>query len=113
MQQKKKILTIIKDAMMLERKSKKTIAAYLRWIKEYIIFNGIKHPSELGADHIRDYLNYLVQERHVSAETQKQAFHSILYGYKTLGIRLNRIEGIQKPKRTKRLPARSKSNYYK
>lgn len=103
--QKKKLLDQVRDSMRLQRKSEKTITAYVRWIKQYILFNGTKHPSELNTDHVRAYLNNLVQERNISASTQKQAFFAILYCYKVLGIKLARVRNIERPKLTKRVPS--------
>lgn len=104
MEQKKKLLDLVRDSMRLKHYSRKTEKAYIAKIKEYIIFNGKKHPSELNETHIREYLNYLVKERNVSGSTQDQALFAILFCYKTLGIKLRRINNIERSKRKKRIP---------
>jgi integron integrase len=59
----------------------RTEEAYLDWIKRYITFQDLKDPVTLGASHIKDYLGFLAEKRNVSASTQNQALHAILFLY--------------------------------
>lgn len=105
MEQKKKLLDQIRDEITAKHYSRKTGRAYIGWIRDYIIYHNKKHPSELNENHIRQYLNSLVIERKLSASSQQQALFSILFLYKTLNIKLPYIEGIERSKRKKRIPA--------
>jgi integron integrase len=96
-------LTLVRESIRRNHYSPRTEQNYIARIKDYIIFNGTKHPSELNENHIREYLNYLVQVKNVSGSTQNQALFAILYCYKVLGIKLSRIKNIEKPKRKKRV----------
>ncbi len=102
MEQKKKLLDQIRDECRKRFYSPKTEENYIRWTHNYIIYHGKKHPAELNAGHVKQYLDSLVLERNLSASTQKQALAAILFLYKTLNIRLPYIEGIITSKRKKR-----------
>lgn len=105
MEQKKKLLDQIREACRLKFYSPKTERSYVTWIHNYIIFHNKKHPAELNAGHIKQYLDSLVLERNLSASTQQQALAAILFLYKILNIKLPYIEGIITSKRKKRIPA--------
>lgn len=104
MEQKKKLLDQIRDAITAKHYSKKTARAYIAWIHNYIIYHNKKHPSELNENHIRQYLNWLVIDKKLSASSQQQALFSILFLYKTLNIKLPYIQDIERSKRKKRIP---------
>jgi len=100
-----KLLDKIRIEMLTSHYSEKTIDSYTRWIKQYILFNHKKHPETLGAEEIRDYLNYLAVNRHVSSSTQDQALQGILYLYKnTIKKEIGWIENIKHSTRVKHLP---------
>jgi integron integrase len=85
--------------------SAKTIEAYKKWIKEYIVFFDRKHPRELGKRHLEKYLTYLAVERNVSQSTQGQALAGLLYLYKNiLGENVGWLDEVIRAKRGKRLP---------
>lgn len=66
----------------------------------------LRHPRDLGAEEVRDFLSYLVTERNVAASTQNQALAALLFLYRTvLDAPLRRIEGLQAARKPRRLPA--------
>jgi site-specific recombinase XerD len=77
-----KLLDQVRTAIRLRRMSYSTEQAYVDWIKRFIVFHHKRHPREMGAPDIRDFLAYLVNERNVAASTQNQALHSILFLYR-------------------------------
>jgi integron integrase len=84
--------------------SKRTEEAYIKWIREYILFNKKIHPLNLGASDISRYINYLATRRNVSASTQNLALCSIIFLYKqVLKKEINEIE-IVWAKKPKKLP---------
>ncbi|MCH7974445.1 MAG: phage integrase N-terminal SAM-like domain-containing protein, partial [Bacteroidetes bacterium] len=46
------LLNSVSTNIKLRNMSRKTEAAYVRWIKEYILFHQKKHPKELNEKHI-------------------------------------------------------------
>ena len=84
--------------------SKRTEAAYVDWVKRFILFHNKRHPREMGAAEIEAFLTHLVVERNVAASTQNQAFAAILFLYqKVLEIELPTIDALR-AKRPERLP---------
>jgi site-specific recombinase XerD len=80
--QKVKLLDQIRIHLRSRYCSRKTEEACIKWIREFIIFNGKKHPAESDRTHIEKFLSYLAVERRVSAATQNQAIRAIVYLYK-------------------------------
>jgi len=50
----------IRDLMKMRNYSPNTIQIYTHWMRQYILFHDKQHPIELGADHVRLFLNHLV-----------------------------------------------------
>jgi integron integrase len=102
---KPKLLEKVRFTLRANRYSKKTEEAYLKWIKEFILYNGIKHPKELGKDHIEKYLSHLTIDRNVAASTQNQALCGIVYLYKkVLGIDFGWLDDIARATKKPKLP---------
>src|SRR5512134_773407 len=59
-----------------------TEQAYLQWIRRFILFHGKRHPREMGAPELTAFLTDLAVQHHVSASTQNQALHAILFLYR-------------------------------
>ena len=55
---------------------------YLLWVKQYIRFHNKRHPRDMGAKEISEFLSFLAMERKVAASTQNQALNAIVYLYK-------------------------------
>jgi len=102
---KPRLLDQIHDHMKMRNYSPNTIQPYLNWIRHFILFHGKQHPVHLGADHVRQFLNYLVTEKHLSASSQNQALNALVFLYKhVLQIDLGPIGETMRAKRTKRIP---------
>lgn len=85
--------------------SKSTEDNYASWIKRFILYNHKRHPGDMGAEEIKQFLNYLVVEKHVSSSTQNQALQGILYLYKNiLSKDIGWIDDIKRSTRIKHLP---------
>ena len=85
--------------------SRRTEQAYVHWIRRYIVFQGKRHPSTMGAAEIAEFLSWLATERHVSSSTQNQAFSAIVFLYKqVLHIDVGTIEHVPRAKMPARLP---------
>lgn len=66
---------------------------------------GWRHPRELGAAEVREYLSHLAVGRSVAAATQRQALNAIVFLYQdVLGVELGEIGRIEKPQRKVNVP---------
>lgn len=102
---KPRLLDLISEQMKLRNYSPKTIQPYIKWIRHFILFHGKEHPVNLGADHVRSFLNYLVGTKHLSPSSQNQALNALVFLYKhILQIDLGPIGETLRAKRTKRIP---------
>jgi integron integrase len=85
--------------------SRKTEHSYCYWIRYFIRFHKLRHPSDMGAAEISQFLTWLAVEKHVSASTQNQAFNAILFLYRrVLDVQLESIENVVRAKRSRRIP---------
>jgi integron integrase len=83
----------------------RTEEAYLRWIVQYIKFNGTRHPKEMGKAEIERFLSSLAVDRHVAAATQNQALNAILFLYReVLQLPLDEKIEATRSRKKKRLP---------
>src|SRR5262249_7996132 len=95
----------LRQAIRVRHYSLRTEDAYVDWVRRFILFHGKRHPLEMGAGEINQFLTHLAVERHVSASTQNQAFAAILFLYqKVLEVEPGRIEGAVRARRPRRLP---------
>jgi integron integrase len=85
--------------------SRSTEDAYCYWIRFYIRFHGCRHPAEMTADHVSQFLTFLAVHRNVAAATQNQALNAIVFLYKeVLQQPLNNIDNVIRAKRSRRIP---------
>jgi integron integrase len=85
--------------------SPRTQKAYLHWIGQFLRFHAGRHPRSLCEEDVNAFLSELALTRKVSASTQNQALAALLFLYKyVLEQPLDRVEGIVRARRPKRLP---------
>ena len=77
-------LASIYELMLTQRYAMNTVGAYIYWIKFYIRFHKLRHPSKMGEHEVQTFLTYLACERQVSTKTQAQALNALSYLYKTV-----------------------------
>jgi integrase-like protein len=51
------------------------------FVRMFVRFCGLRHPSELGLEDVQRFLTDLVVERNLSASTQQQALGALLFLY--------------------------------
>jgi site-specific recombinase XerD len=78
----KKLLDQYRDVINLKHYSPRTGDTYILWTKEYILFHNKRHPKEMGAPEINQFLTHLATEKKISASTQNQALSAILFLYR-------------------------------
>src|SRR5712691_6593302 len=73
-----KLLDQVRQAIRLRHYSRRTEAAYVAWIRRFIVFHRKRHPRELGEPEVTAFVSSLAT-RGVSASTQNQALSAILF----------------------------------
>lgn len=101
----KKLLDQVSDALRTKHYAYRTEQTYKDWIKRYILFHKKRHPQDMGANEIHEFIAYLATERKVATSTQNQALSAILFLYRTvLQKEITLPPGLVHPSRPKRLP---------
>jgi len=101
----RKLLDQVRDRIRVLHYSYRTEKTYCYWITYFVRWSGMRHPRDMGAPEVEAFLSYLATDRDVSAGTQNQALHSILFLYKqVLGIDLPWLDGVTRAKASRRLP---------
>lgn len=100
-----KLIARVRQALGLRHYSPRTEEAYVRWIRRFVRFCGLRHPSALGATEVSAFLSSLAVERGVSAATQNQALAALLFLYGTvLGAPVGWLGDLVRAKKPTRLP---------
>ncbi len=100
-----KLLQEVRDVIRTLHYSLRTEESYVAWIRQYILFHNKRHPAELGATEVSQFLTFLAVQRNVAASTQNQALAALLFLYKrVLKQQLPWMDDIERAKRSARLP---------
>jgi len=100
-----RLLERMSGALRLRHASPRTEAAYRHWVRRFVVFHGMRHPSELGAPEITAFLNHLAVDAHVAASTQNQALSALVFLYRhVLGADDFALDELVRAQRPKRLP---------
>jgi len=67
------------EVMRYRHYSFRTEQAYWHWIRHYILFHGKRHPREMGAAEVREFLSHLASAERVAAATQNQALNALVF----------------------------------
>lgn len=94
----KKLLQLVAEACEARQFSKRTYEAYSGWIRQYVKYHGMRHPSELTSDDVVSFLSHLAIDRKVSPSTQNQAASALLFLYRqVLDINIEPPRDITRP----------------
>ena len=100
-----RLLDQLRQALRLRHRSRRTEEAYVNWVKRFILFHGKRHPGELGAEEITEFLNHLATQRHVAPSTQNQALNAIVFLYRrVLRLEVADLGGLVRARKPRRLP---------
>ena len=90
----------VRDTLRFLHYSLRTEETYLQWIRRFILFHNKRHPKEMGAPEIREFLTHLAADANVASAThssprespsiillpqaqgQNQALNAIVFLYK-------------------------------
>ena len=104
--QQPRLLDRMRAAIRVKHYSLSTERTYIHWVRRFIYCHQKRHPADMGAAEIECFLSALATELNVSASTQNQAMHALLFLYReVLGVTLPWLDGITRAKIAKRLPA--------
>ena len=99
------LLALARERMRTRHLALRTEQAYLQWLERYVAFHHARHPRELGAGEIEQFLTHLAVQRRVSAATQNQALQALLFIYRhVLDIELPWLDNITRATHEKKLP---------
>jgi integron integrase len=77
-----RIMDQVREVLRYHHYGLRTEESYVRWIKQFIHFNGTRHPNEMGKSEIERFLSHLAINKNVAASTQNQALNAIVFLYK-------------------------------
>jgi len=99
------LLDQVRRVARLKHYSIRTEQAYTEWIRRYINFHKKRHPREMGAAEITEFLSFLAINRNVAPNTQAQALNALLFLYdKVLNKPIDSVADFVRPKKKQKLP---------
>jgi site-specific recombinase XerD len=99
------LLEVVREVIRLRHLSYKTEKHYLHWIRRFVVFNGRRHPAQIGEDEIAAFLSHLAIDRDCAPYTLNQALDAIVFLFKNvLGRELGQFRNIQWARRKQRAP---------
>jgi integron integrase len=102
---KLRLLDRLRHAIRARHYSRRTEKASVHWIKRYIFFHGKRHPAEMGAAEVTQFLTALAVRDRVAASTQNQALYALLFLYReVIGVDLPWLDDVVRAKRPQYLP---------
>ena len=100
-----RFLDQLREQLRVRHYSLRTEDAYVDWARRFILFQGKRHPREMGAPEVQAFLSHLAVDRGVSPSTQNQAKAALLFMYRqVLEKDLPWMNEVVQAKRQPRLP---------
>jgi len=95
-----KLMDQVREVLRYHHYAYRTEQTYCDWIKRYLKFYGMKrHPREMGAAEVEQYLSNLATKGKVAASTQRQALNAIIFLYReVLDVELKEVAHIRSKK---------------
>lgn len=78
----RRLLDQVRAACRVRHYSRRTEQAYSHWVKRFVLSQGKRHPSEMGAPEVSAFLSHLAVVGRVSASTQNQALAALVFLYR-------------------------------
>ena len=100
-----RLLDALRERLRYMHYSLRTEEAYVYWVRGFIRWAGLRHPRDLGAGEVQDFLIMLANERRVAAATHRQALSALLFLYReVLGVDMPWLRELGRPVPNKRIP---------
>jgi len=95
----------VRSILRARHYSPRTEKAYVGWIRRFIFFHKLRHPSEMGPPEVTAFLSSLATEHGVAASTQNQACSALVFLYTVvLGTDLDQLDQVARARRPERVP---------
>lgn len=99
-----RLLDQVRQVLRVRHYARRTEECYVQWVRRFIVFHGKRHPRELGAAEVEQFLTDLAVRGQVAASTQNQALNALVFLYaQVLEIELGRFDAVR-ARRPKHLP---------
>lgn len=100
-----RLLDRVRREIRLRHYSIRTEATYVDWVRRFVLFHNKRHPRDMGADEVAQFLSHLAVERDVAPSTQGQAKSALLFLYRVvLNLNLAWLDEIVAAQNPRRLP---------
>jgi integron integrase len=100
-----RLLDEVRRHLRVKHYSLRTEATYVGWIRRFILANAKRHPRDMGAAEVEQFLSQLAVQGQVAASTQNQALSALLFLYRVvLGIELPWMDNVVRAKRSQHVP---------
>ena len=76
-----RLLDRVREACRVRHYIRRTEKTYAQWVKRFVLFHGKRHPNEMGAGQVSEFLSHLAVVGRVSASTQNQALAALVFLY--------------------------------
>ena len=108
--QSPRLLDQLREVLRYKHYSLRTEEAYLYWVKFFVRWHTrhaqARHPREMGAPEVEQFLSMLTTQRNVSVSTHNQALSALLFLYReVLVVQLPWLDEVQRPTRPRRIPS--------
>jgi len=77
-----KLMWRVRSKIRAMHYSYQTEKTYVQWIKRFLHFHNLKHPTNMGEVEVNYFLTHLAVDKKVSPATQNQALCALVYLYK-------------------------------
>jgi integron integrase len=77
-----RLLPRLRAALRVRHYSARTEEAYVGWVRRYVRFHGLRHPSVLGERDVAAFLTHLAIAGRVAPATQNQALAALQFLYR-------------------------------
>jgi integron integrase len=99
-----RFLDQLRHLLRVRHYARRTEDCYVDWARRFILFHGKRHPVDLAAPHVEEFLTHLAVQGNVSVSTQTQALNALVFLYKqALEIDLGPLSHVR-ARRPARLP---------
>ena len=99
-----RLLDQVRQVLRVRHYALRTEECYVKWTTRFIRFHQLRHPRDMGAAEVEQFLTHLAVDGHISASTQNQALNALVFLYQqVLEIDLGRFDAVR-ARRPKRLP---------
>lgn len=77
-----RLLDLLRERIRYKHYSLRTEQAYVHWVRAFIRQQGMRHPRDMGAAEVEQFLCWLANERNVAPSTHNQALSALLFLYR-------------------------------